>query len=93
MKKLMWNAIAAGAGIIAATSIRKMISALWPGSADPPVNPADRRTSWVQAATWAVVSGVGAGLARTMSRRAAAGGWQKVVGETPPGVATASNAD
>ncbi len=92
MKRLAWKAIATGASILAAIGTRKTISALWPGSAEPPVNPADRRIGWGQAAAWAVVSGIGAGLARTISRRVAAGGWEKVVGETPPGVPTTSTA-
>ena len=86
MKRLGWNAVASGLGVVAALVVRRLTASLWPGSAQPPLNPADRRIGWGQALGWAVASGIGAGLARTVSRRAAAAGWAKVFDETPPGV-------
>ncbi|MEL7155465.1 MAG: DUF4235 domain-containing protein [Actinomycetota bacterium] len=92
MKKLLWQAVASLAGIAAASAARKLVAASWPGAASPPLNPADRRIDWREALGWAVASGIGAGVARLVSRRAAARGWEAAMGATPPGITDASPA-
>ncbi len=67
------------AGLVAAgaaMAIRRVLASLWPGPSDAPVNPADRRSTWTEAVAWAIVSGVGAGVARTVARRGAAEVWE-----------------
>ena len=91
MKRLAWNAVCGGLGVVAALAIRRLTASLWPGSARPPLNPADRRVGWAQAVGWAAASGIGAALARVVSRRAAAAGWARVFDETPPGVSVAGS--
>ncbi len=86
MKRLLWTATASAAGMAAAVAARKLTSAVWPGSADPPLDPADRKVSWQQALGWAMLSGVSAGVARMVSRRAAAAGWEQAFNESPPSV-------
>lgn len=90
MKKAAWNGLTTLSAIGGATLARQIATKLWRGSEDPPLNPADRRVDWREAMLWAVLSGLGAGIMRMLSRRATAAGWEKVVGETPPGVATAT---
>jgi hypothetical protein len=90
MKPVFWKMVAGGLGVAAGMAVRKILASIWPGPNEPPLNPADRRIDWQEAAGWAVASGIGAGLARTVSRRAAAAGWDKVFDESPPGVSAAS---
>ncbi len=88
MKKLTYNALSTGAGLLAALAARKIVSALWRSDTETPLNPADRRTSWQEALTWGLATAVGAGVARVVALRGTATGWEQVTGETPPGVAS-----
>ena len=47
---------------------------------DPPMNPADTRTSWSEAVTWTLAASVVAGLSQLAARRAASG----ALGGSPP---------
>ena len=89
MKKILWSAATTVATIASAASMRRVLTAVWPGKETPPLNPADRSISWTEAVGWAALSGLGAGMARMLSRRAAATGWKRAFGEEPPGVQTA----
>ena len=88
MKKLSYNAMSTLAGIAAAVAARKVVSALWRSDTQTPLNPADRRTSWREALAWGLATAVGAAVARSVALRGAAAGWEKMTGETPPGVAS-----
>ncbi len=83
---MRWKALSLGAGALAAIAMRRVVAAVWPGGSNPPLNPADRRIDWGEAAVWAIASGVGGGVARLVSKRAAAGAWEKTTGNPPPGV-------
>ncbi len=87
MKKLTYNALSTIVGIGAAVAARKIVSALWRSDTETPLNPADRRTSWQEALAWGLATAVGAGVARVIALRGAATGWEKMTGETPPGIA------
>ncbi len=87
MKKLTYNALSTVAGIAAAVLARKIVSALWSSDTDTPLNPADRRTSWQEALAWGLATAIGAGVARVVALRGASAGWEKMTGETPPGIA------
>lgn len=89
MKQILWSAASAVSAMVAAVFVRKLVAAIWPGDETPPLNPADRSIGWQQALGWAALSGLGAGVARTMSRRVAAAGWQRAFGEDPPGMEVA----
>ncbi len=88
MEKLIYRALSGLAGIVAAMAARKLVSAFWRGSTEPPLNPADRRVTWKQALTWALATAAGAAVARVVALRTTAAGWEKATGEAPPGVAT-----
>lgn len=85
---MTWRALSVGTGALAAIAARKLVGAVWPGRHDPPLNPADRRIDWSEALAWAVASGIGAGVARVVSKRVSAAGWERALGDTPPGVRT-----
>ena len=48
-------------------------------------DPANRRFSLRDAAVWAVAGGIGLALAKMLSNRVAAIGWEVVTGTRPPG--------
>jgi hypothetical protein len=87
MKKLAYRALSTVAGIGAAVAARKIVSALWQSDTDPPLNPADRRTSRQEALTWALATAIGAAVARVVARRGASEGWERATGDTPTGIA------
>lgn len=88
--ELAWRAVATSSGILGGLAVRKLLSALWTNMRDdgrePPLNPADRDIGWVDALLWAVAAGVGAGVARLVSQRLAAAGWEAATGSSPPGI-------
>jgi hypothetical protein len=89
MRNVTYQALSGVAGIAAAIAARKIVSAVWPTDADTPLNPADRRISWPEALTWGIAAAIGAGVARVVAVRGSAAAWQRVTGETPPGVKAA----
>ncbi len=84
----LWIAIGAGAAIAATLATRGAMRAGWRHrhGEDPPINPADPETSWIQAAAWTAASGMVGALAGMVARRAAASGWVRFTGRTPPGL-------
>lgn len=86
MESFSWKALSVASGALAAIAVRKLLSAMWPGSSEPPLNPADRRIDWTSAMVWGVASGIGAGVARVVSKRTAAAAWEKATGNPPPGI-------
>lgn len=89
-ERLGWLALSRGSGIVGAVLTRNVLQALWPSGdrTGPPYNPADRRVTWALALQWGIAAGVGAGVARVLSQRAAAAGWEAVTGSPPPGLKT-----
>jgi hypothetical protein len=91
-KKFEWKAVSTLAGVAGAVATRKVTAAVWSAfsssSAEPPLNPADRRISWSEGVQWAVAAGIGAGLGRLVSQRLAAAGWESATGSPPPGLKT-----
>jgi hypothetical protein len=88
VKKIGYEALSAAAGLLAAVAARKLVSAVWRGDAEPPLNPADRRVSWRDALSWALASALGAAVARVVALRGTAAGWERATGEVPPGLQT-----
>ncbi len=86
MESFSWKLVSVGIGALAAIAARKALGVVWPGAHTPPLNPADRSVNWGEAVAWAVSSGIGAGLGRLVSKRLAAGGWEKATGNPPPGL-------
>ena len=77
------------AGALAGLVTQRLIDAAWKGlghDSRPPV-PADRRSSWTEALSWAVATGVGMGVSRLLAIRTAAVVWEATTHERPPEVA------
>lgn len=90
-RHLMWKAVSTASALAGATLTRQLLQAVWPRAEQlpgPPYNPADRRIPWSTALQWAIGAGVGAGIARLISERVAAAGWEKATGTAPPGLRT-----
>lgn len=90
-ERVRWAALSKLSAVAGAVATRKLLQAVWPSGDDttgPPFNPADRRVGWTTALQWGVAAGVGAGIARVLSQRVAATGWEKATGSAPPGLRT-----
>lgn len=90
-ERVRWAALSKVSAVLGAIATRKLLQALWPAGDDatgPPFNPADRRVGWTSALQWGIAAGVGAGIARVLSQRAAAAGWEAATGSAPPGLKT-----
>jgi hypothetical protein len=85
---MAWKVVSMGAGVGAGFVTRRIVQALWgrfgDDSGGAPPTPTDRRVPWVQAVQWTVVTSVAVGVARLVSQRVAAAGWQAATGEPPP---------
>ncbi len=88
MNATLFKAVSLAAGAGAAIAVRSLIGRAWPGGA-PPKNPAARDVTWRAALTWAVASGIGAGVARLVAQRLATSGWEKLSGDAAPIAETA----
>lgn len=67
--------IASGAAALGASYLTKtLLRHSWHAATgeDPPMNPADRKTAWSEAAVWTVAASVVAGLSSLAARRATA---------------------
>jgi hypothetical protein len=86
LKRYGWKVITLGSGALAGLVTQRLLESAWSaarGPTPPPV-PADRRSSWTDALSWAIATGVGAGVARLVAIRTAARMWEAAIHETPP---------
>jgi hypothetical protein len=85
-KKYGWKAITLGSGALAGLVATRVLEAAWKGvrGATPVPLPADRRSPWTDALSWAAATGVGAGVARLVAIRTAAHVWEATTHERPP---------
>jgi hypothetical protein len=84
MDRVLWLALAAGAGIVASKITQKTLAAGWERARheDPPADPT--RAPLARAALWATLLGAGAGLAKTLMLRGTARVWESTTGQEPP---------
>jgi hypothetical protein len=86
-QELEWRVVAGASGALATIATRRLLTRLWHALGWSPEE-AEWGT-WRQALTWGIAVGAGMGAARVIAQRAAAAGFERVTGETPP-VETAS---
>ena len=85
-RALEWKAISYGAGALAGLVTQRLLESAWKKvrhASRPPV-PADRRSSWAEALSWAVATGVGMSVSKFLGIRAAAVVWEVATNERPP---------
>jgi hypothetical protein len=93
-KELGWKATSYGLGALAGLVSHRALEAIWKRlrhTSQPPM-PADRRSSWVEALSWAVATGVGMGVSRLLAIRTAAVVWEAATHEVPPEAALQADA-
>lgn len=86
-KKTMWLLVGTGAAALGGMAVRKGLDQAWKlaKDEDPPLDPSSRDVDWKDAIAWTVATGVIMGLGRLLARRGAAAGWERLLGEAPPG--------
>ena len=91
--KIAYKVVGIGAGLVATKVARLVLDKGWAKTkgGEPPRNPAVPGTSWNEAITWAVASGVAVGVARLLATKGVASGWRKTTGHLPPGVEDVGN--
>ena len=85
-----WKLVASISGMLGAVAAEKLMSAGYRAvrketAPVSPFDPADVRFSWSATLRWAVAGGIGLGIAKVVSARLAAIGWEAVTGTLPPG--------
>jgi Protein of unknown function (DUF4235) len=85
-KKYGWKAGTVGLGALTGLLTQRVLEVIWKAvrGSTPPKVAADRRSSWADALSWAVATGVGVGVARLLAVRSAAALWEAAVHEPPP---------
>lgn len=93
VSKIAYKVIGIGAGVLAAKVGRAVLDKGWAKTkgGEPPRNPAVPGTSWGEAITWAVASGITVGVARLLATKGVASSWAKATGHLPPGVEDVGN--
>ncbi len=87
----MWKLVSTGIGLLGGLLARKLIRATYQAvrkdsAPATPFDPANPRFSWPDALLWAAAAGIGLGIAKIVSARIAAFGWEAATGTLPPGV-------
>lgn len=88
--ELEWKVVSTASGLAVGLVVRRLLNWTWaklsPSDHEPPLDPTDQRIGWPEALVWAAAAGAGVGVARLVSERLAATGWEMATGESPPGV-------
>ena len=91
--KIVYKVVGIGAGVLSAKVARSALDKGWAKTkgGEPPRNPAVPGTTWSEALTWAVASGVAVAVARLVATKGVASTWVKATGQLPPGVEDVGN--
>jgi hypothetical protein len=89
-RERLWKVVSTITGMLGALLARKLIRAAYRAirNDDAPATPFDptsARFSWPDALLWAAAAGIGLGIAKVLTARAAALGWKAATGTLPPG--------
>ena len=85
---LGYKVMAMLATVLGALLARKTLALAWRTATgkEPPANPEHPEVTWVEAVSWAVVSGAVVGLARLVAQKKVAATWHRSTGQLPPGM-------
>jgi len=91
--KVVYKVLGLAGGLVAAKVARSALDKGWARTkgGEPPRNPAVPGTTWGEAVTWAVASGIAVALARLVTTKGLASTWAKATGHLPPGVEDVGN--
>ena len=90
-RKRMWKLVTTITGMLGAMVAQRFIKAGYKATrkdTDPatPFDPTKAGFSWPDALVWAAAGGIGLGIAKVVSARLAAIGWEAATHTLPPGV-------
>lgn len=90
---IVYKVFGIGAGLAATKVARTFLDKGWEKAkgGEPPRNPAVPGTTWNEAISWAIASGVAVGIAKLLATKGTANVWAKATGSLPPGVAEVGN--
>jgi hypothetical protein len=85
MGSMVWKVLGTGSAVLAAAFAEKGLKAVWKTTTgtEPPTIPEDPDTNWIEAVSWALLSGAVIGLARLAATRRAAAYYRRSTGELP----------
>ncbi len=84
MGPLVWRVIGTGSAVLAGVLANKLVTAVWKKAGrDSEIDPRDPRTPWVEALSFAAVTGLAVGSARLLATRKAAQYYEKSSGHLP----------
>ena len=89
-RERMWKLVSVITGLLGGLLARKLIRSTYQAvrketAPATPFDPTNPQFSWPDALLWAAAAGVGLGIAKVMSARLAAIGWEAATGTLPPG--------
>jgi hypothetical protein len=89
-RERVWKLESMAVGMVCATITTKLVRAVYRAvrkdkSPDAVFDLTSSRFSWPDALVWAATAGVGLGVAKVVSGRVAAIGWEMATGTLPPG--------
>lgn len=89
--KLGWKVVAGVAGAIVASATRSAIDGAWRSvrGTPPPDDPTHRSVALTDAITWTIATTAGLAVARLVTDRVVARGWEVAFGTPAPGHAAA----
>jgi hypothetical protein len=86
----MWKLVSIGTGVLGGLVAQRVLRKTYEvirkdPDAPSPFDPRNAQFSWPDVVLWAVAAGIGLGVARVVSARVAALGWEAATGTLPPG--------
>ena len=89
-RERMWKLVSTITGMLGGLLARKIIKVAYRGvrkdtAPVTPFDPTKAGFSWPDAVLWAAAAGIGLAIAKMMSARLAAIGWEAATGTLPPG--------
>ncbi len=97
-RELRWKLVSVSTGMLGGVLARKFIRATYRAvrkdtTPSTPFDLTNPRFSWPDALLWAAAAGIGLGIAKVVSARVAAFGWEAATGTLPPGAVEEETVD
>jgi hypothetical protein len=91
-RERMWRLVSISSGLLGGLLARRLIRVAYQivrkdTAPVTPFDPTNPQFSWPDAVLWAAAAGIGLGVAKVVSARLAAVGWEAATGTLPPGAA------
>jgi hypothetical protein len=89
-RERMWKLVSVATGLLGGLLTRRLIRLVYrivrkDTAPVTPFDPTNPKFSWTDAVLWAATAGIGLGVAKVVSARVAAFGWEAATGTLPPG--------